>query len=73
MFVTLEDETGWVNLVIWPKVYEQHALVARTAKLMGVTGKMQVKDGTHHLIVDTIWEPEVAAKLPKSSKSRDFR
>ncbi|MHC5021694.1 MAG: helix-hairpin-helix domain-containing protein, partial [Planctomycetota bacterium] len=45
MFVTLEDETGWVNLVIWPKVYEQHALVARTAKLMGVTGPRAASRG----------------------------
>ncbi|RKZ10197.1 error-prone DNA polymerase, partial [bacterium] len=36
-FMTLEDETGFVNLVLWSQVYDQHKVLARTLSLMGVS------------------------------------
>ena len=36
-FFTLEDETGFVNLVLWKQVFERHAALAKTAALLGVT------------------------------------
>ena len=71
-FMTLEDASGMVNLVVWPAVWERFAAVARAARLLGVTGRMQVKDGTHHLIVEEMWEPELTAPVPEGPGSRDF-
>ena len=71
-FMTLEDETGFVNLVIWEKVFERNALLARTLHCMGVTGNLQVGEGVVHLVVEAIWDP----KLEDTSlrlRSRDFR
>jgi error-prone DNA polymerase len=70
-FCTLEDETGFVNLVIWKQVFEQHSILARTAILLGVDGRVQRADGVTHLIADTLWEPELEAPIEGTS-SRDF-
>ena len=70
-FMTLEDETGFVNLVIWKQTFERYALLAKTLSCMGVTGNLQVAEGVTHLVVEKIWKP----KLENESfhlKSRDF-
>ncbi|MDE2060211.1 MAG: error-prone DNA polymerase [candidate division NC10 bacterium] len=41
-FMTLEDETGFVNIVLWPNVFKRHATLAKTATFLGVTGTLQV-------------------------------
>ena len=39
-FFTLEDETGFVNVVVWKQVFDRHAALAKTAALLGVTGEI---------------------------------
>ncbi len=58
-FYTLEDETGFVNVVVWQRVFEQHALLAKSALLLGVAGKLQVQEGVVHLVADTLWDPDL--------------
>ena len=41
VFVTLEDEFGIANLVVWPKVFEAHRRIVMGARLLGVAGKVQ--------------------------------
>ena len=41
MFVTLEDETGTMNLVLYARVFEEHYLVARHASLVLARGKVE--------------------------------
>ena len=36
VFVTLEDEFGIANLVVWPKVFEAHRRIVMGARLLGV-------------------------------------
>ena len=71
-FMTLEDETGFVNLVIWQKVFERNALLARTLSYMGVTGNLQVGKGVSHLVVEAIWDPNLGA-YSLSRQVRNFR
>ena len=71
VFLTLEDETGFVNVVIWSKVYEQHRVLVKTASFLGVTGKLQVQDGVTHLIADSFWRPKIDTR-PVEVGSRDF-
>jgi len=72
VFMTLEDETGFVNLVCWKDVYETHRVLAKTAAFLGVTGTVQKKDGVTHLIAQKLWKP--AFDRPSAAaKSRDFR
>jgi error-prone DNA polymerase len=49
-FITMEDESGFVNVVVWPALGERQRPVLRQAKLMGVTGHVQHSDGVTHLI-----------------------
>lgn len=70
-FYTLEDETGFVNVVVWKQVYQRHRLLARTSRILGVTGRIQVGDGVVHLIAEELWSPPVHAQT-ETPKSRDF-
>ncbi len=70
-FFTLEDETGFCNLVVWKDIMARFRVVARTAQLLGVTGKLQAEDGVVHLIAETLWVPELSQPMPLPS-SRDF-
>jgi error-prone DNA polymerase len=71
VFMTLEDETGFVNLVLWEAVFERYPVVARTARVLGVAGKVQAKDGVVHLVAEELWEPVLHTR-PELLKSRDF-
>jgi error-prone DNA polymerase len=71
VFMTLEDESGFVNLVIWEQVFEQHSLLIRTASFMGVTGRVQAQGGVTHVVVEQVWEPAASLRTP-APRSRDF-
>ncbi len=71
-FFTLEDETGFVNLVVWRQVFEAHERVARTAALLEVWGRVQRADGVVHLVVDTLAAPTSLAREGAAPRSRDF-
>ena len=70
-FLTLEDETGFVNLVVWLRVFEAYSLLVKTASFLGVTGHIESRDGVVHLIADSFWEPQLKRK-PQPAASRDF-
>jgi len=77
VFMTLEDETGFVNLVVWPQVFAQYAPVIRTTSLLGVTGRLQVQEDLVHLIVDQAWVPKLSRAGAEVAdlaeiESRDF-
>lgn len=71
VFMTLEDETGFVNLVIWEKVFQKFQILARTESLLGVSGKLQNQSGVTHLIAQRLWSPRLRSR-PIPQKSRDF-
>jgi error-prone DNA polymerase len=73
MFMTLEDETGFVNAVLWKQVYEQYRALARTTAFLGITGRLQVEQGIVHLIAETLWAPRLELPAPPTEPSRDFR
>ena len=70
-FMTLEDETGFVNVVIWKRVFDDHAVLARTASFLGVSGKLQAESGVVHVVADALWAPEIPSR-PPTAGSRDF-
>jgi error-prone DNA polymerase len=50
VFVTLEDETGIANLVIWPDTMETYRKVVMGARLMEVRGRVESEEGVIHVI-----------------------
>jgi error-prone DNA polymerase len=70
-FMTLEDETGFVNVVIWDRVFQAFSVLARTAYWLGVTGIVESKHGVVHLIAERLWVPR-GFPVPEHLGSRDF-
>ncbi len=54
IFLTLEDETGVVNIVVWRKIYEQFRRAVISGRLLRVTGRMQKADAVIHVIAEEI-------------------
>ena len=54
MFITIEDETGTANLIVWPKIFEQHRRIVLGASMMSIYGKLQREGDVVHLIVRTL-------------------
>merc|ERR1711969_47157 len=54
IFVTLEDETGVSNVVVWPKVYERFRRAVMGGRLLRVTGHLQREGIVTHLIAEQI-------------------
>lgn len=52
IFVTLEDETGIANLVIWADTFERYRREVLGAKLLGVTGRVQREGRVVHVVVE---------------------
>ncbi|MCB1464253.1 MAG: error-prone DNA polymerase, partial [Nitratireductor sp.] len=50
IFVTLEDETGIANVIVWPKVFEKHRRIVMGARMVLIEGQLQKADGVVHLI-----------------------
>jgi error-prone DNA polymerase len=51
VFMTLEDEAGVANLVVWPKAFERLRAIVIGARFVAATGKLQNEAGVIHLIV----------------------
>ncbi|WP_349369982.1 error-prone DNA polymerase [Salinarimonas sp.] len=54
IFMTLEDETGIANLIVWPKTFEAFRPVVIGARLVGVRGRLQRANGVTHVVADTL-------------------
>ena len=54
IFVTLEDETGVVNVVIWAKIYEKYRRQIIAGRLLRVTGRVQRESQVCHVVAEHI-------------------
>jgi error-prone DNA polymerase len=54
IFITLEDETGVANLVVWPKTFERFRRVVLGAQLMVVQGQLQKEGLVIHVIAERL-------------------
>jgi len=55
VFLTLEDETGLVNVIVRPDVYERYRRVVRTAPVLVIEGKLQKRDGCIDVLARRFW------------------
>jgi error-prone DNA polymerase len=71
-FVTLEDESGYTNLIVWKKIAEGQRSVLLNARLMGVDGILQAEGKVIHVIARRLIDhSEMLGEL--ALHSRDFR
>jgi error-prone DNA polymerase len=54
MFITLEDESGIANLVVWPKIFEKHRRIILSAGMIAVKGKVQREGEVVHLVAHSL-------------------
>ena len=54
MFITLEDETGPANVIVWPSLFERSRRVVLSAGMMGVEGKLQREGEVIHVIAERL-------------------
>lgn len=72
VFVTLEDESGWTNVVVKPGLVEKQRRELLGAPLLGVYGQLQCADGVVHLVAQRL--VDLSAWLGRlETRSRDFR
>jgi len=71
-FVTMEDETGQINLIIWKKIAEEFRSALLNARLLGIAGELQIEGKVIHVIAHQLFDhTEMLGGL--SVRSRDFR
>jgi error-prone DNA polymerase len=83
VFMSLEDETGMANVVVWPKVFDSQRRIARGENLVMVTGKLQRQNEAISIVIyrfrkipQSAWGElnALRVKPPEFKKdSRDFR
>lgn len=68
-FMTVEDETGVANLVLWPDVFERLRPVAMGARMVLARGKVQTAEGVTHLVVEQLedWTPMLGHLSPDAA------
>ena len=72
MFMTLEDETARIDLIVRPNIYERHRNAAVYSKLVLVRGRVERQGLVVHVLATHLHDiEELAANLPRLS--RDFR
>jgi error-prone DNA polymerase len=71
VFLTLEDEHGFMNIVVWNNVFDRFQRVLRTARMLGVRGTVQSVQGVVHVIAENVYVPELQLEQ-LVHKSRDF-
>ncbi len=55
LFMTLEDEFGSMNIIVWPKVFEKYRKEALRGKFLAIYGTLQIGDGgVTHLIAERL-------------------
>ena len=52
IFMTLEDETGVANVIVWPKAFERLRAIVLGARFVAVTGKLQSEQGVIHIVAE---------------------
>jgi DNA polymerase III alpha subunit len=70
IFVTLEDETGVCNVVVWAKTYERFRRAVISGRLLRITGRLQRDAGVVHVVAELI--EDLSPMLDQLLRS-DFR
>ncbi len=68
-FITLEDETGIANAILWQRIFDAHRRIVMSAPMIGVKGTLQKEGDVIHIVTDRL---EDLTHLLRSVGDRDF-
>jgi error-prone DNA polymerase len=71
VFLTLEDETGLVNVIVRPDIYEKYRRVIRTTNMLVIEGKLQKESGAIDLLARRV-TPFDGEGLADGVRARNF-
>jgi error-prone DNA polymerase len=71
VFTTMEDETGMINVIIRPDIYERYRPIAREEPAVIVEGVLQKQEGTLNVLARKFWRLDLD-QLTNGLASRDF-
>ncbi|MEO0364626.1 MAG: error-prone DNA polymerase [Pseudomonadota bacterium] len=70
-FVTMEDENGYINIVIWKDLAERQRKILVGSRLMGVQGKVQIQGQVIHVVANELLDFSDQL-VGLATRSRDF-
>ena len=73
MFVTIEDETGTANLIVWKDVQEAFRLPLLASRLLACKGRLQKEGEVIHVVVLSLEDRTLLLQGSELLKARDFR
>lgn len=83
IFITLEDETGVVNVIVWRAIYEKFRRAVVAGRMLRVTGRMQRAHSVTHVLaeriedispmLDLLADPEASGGAPARSLPAQHR
>jgi error-prone DNA polymerase len=56
MFITIEDETGPANIVVWPSLFERRRQVVLGSTMMAINGRIQREGDVVHLVAQQLFD-----------------
>jgi error-prone DNA polymerase len=71
VFITLEDETGIANLVVWPRVMERFRPIVMGARILHVKGRVQTADNVTHIVAEQLADCTGDLQLLSEDSVRD--
>ena len=54
IFITLEDETGVCNVIVWRKLYERYRRAVISGRMLRITGRIQRESAVCHVIAEHV-------------------
>ncbi|MBS1064266.1 error-prone DNA polymerase [Gluconobacter wancherniae] len=73
MFVTIEDETGTANLIVWKDVQEKYRRPLLASRLLACKGRLQKEGEVIHIVVLSLEDRTPLLQGSELLKARDFR
>ena len=66
VFLTLEDETGFVNLILWPDVFRRNRPLVGSRSFLAAAGRIEAERGAAHLVVESLFLPTLPSPEAES-------
>jgi error-prone DNA polymerase len=73
VFVTIEDESGYLNLIVWKRLAESQRRTLLGAALLGVEGRIQREGKVLHVVAEKLHDYSHLLSEGFTPRSRDFR
>jgi len=65
IFMTVEDETGVANLIVWPRIFEEYRRIVMSSRMIAVEGVLQKEQGVIHIVAQRFADltPDLMEKM----------